>query len=110
MVSKEGIVPENLLFLSVDTADCTISIGNECIAVNLGYFTDISLFQTARLSLFGKFKKISIFGFGIMIIESLTVDSYPESILYSSKNVWAYILLVLPISPRLASAMMKWFG
>lgn len=57
MVSKEGIVPENLLFLSVDTADCTISIGNERIAINLGYFTDISLFQTARLSLFGKFKR-----------------------------------------------------
>ena len=78
MGGKEGIVPENLLFLSVDTADCTIIIGNERIAVNLGYFTDISLFQTARLSLFGKFKKISIFGLGIMKVESLSVDSYPH--------------------------------
>ena len=78
MVSKEGIVPENLLFLSVDTADCTITIGNERIAVNLGYFTDISLFQTARLSLFGKFKKVGIFCFGIMKVESLSVDSYPH--------------------------------
>ena len=78
MGGKEGIVPENLLFLSVDTADCTIIIGNERIAVNLGYFTDISLFQTARLSLFGKFKKISIFGLGIMKEESLSVDSYPH--------------------------------
>ena len=78
MGGKEGIVPENLLFLSVDTADCTIIIGNERIAVNLGYFTDISLFQTARLSLFGKFKKVGIPGFGIMIVESLSVDSYPH--------------------------------
>ena len=78
MGGKEGIVPENFLFLSVDTADCTISIGNERIAVNLGYFTDISLFQTARLSLFGKFKKVGILGFGIMIVESLSVDSYPH--------------------------------
>ena len=33
-----------------------------------------------------------------------------ESRLNPSKNVWAYILDVLPISPRLASAMIKWFG
>ena len=78
MGGKEGIVPENLLFLSVDTADCTIIIGNERITVNLGYFTDISLFQTPRLSLFGKFKKVSILCLGIMIEESLSVDSYPH--------------------------------
>lgn len=57
MGGKEGIVPESLLFLSVDTADCTITIGNERIAVNLGYFTDISLFQTARLSLLVNLKR-----------------------------------------------------
>ena len=78
MVSKEGIVPESLLFLAVDTAERTIRIGNERIAVNLGYLTDVSLFQTALLSLFGKFKKVGISGFGIMIVESLAVDSNPH--------------------------------
>ena len=78
MGSKEGIVPESLLFLAVDTAERTIRIGNERIAVNLGYLTDVSLFQTTLLSLFGKFKKVGISGFGIMIVESLAVDSNPH--------------------------------
>lgn len=57
MGSKEGIVPESLLFHAVDTAERTIRIGNERIAVNLGYLTDVSLFQTTLLSLFCKFKR-----------------------------------------------------
>ena len=78
MGSKEGIVPESLLFLAVDTAERTITIGNERIAVNLGYLTDVSLFQTTLLSLFGKFKKVSILCLSIMIVESLSVDSNPH--------------------------------